>query len=220
MEWEKNNTIVVKGFEVKAMKYSVGIILLIIVFFISLFNKNEFTIYFNILLLILFYLVLFLMEYSVFDKTYDSDFKIQSQRKILSKRYYLFVFGYTIFIVLVDFQTSTKILFILFIWTSLILEIIMYHLYKKKKPFTIFIKKNELIIANKGVHKRDVSGLNRVLFDRISKAFELRFDRGYKLNISTRNYKKEDIDKLLEIIIEKSEHPVFIPKNYLEEKRK
>ncbi|WP_339659054.1 hypothetical protein [uncultured Polaribacter sp.] len=96
----------------------------------------------------------------------------------------------------------------------------MFFLYKKKKPYTLFIKNNELMLLEKGNQKRDLIGLNRILFDRFNKNIEFTFDKGFKLKINTIDYKKEDIDKLLDIVIEKSKHPVFIPKNYLEEKRK
>ena len=200
------------------MKFTVTIIFLFIAFVISIYNINEFTIYIHSLLFILFYLVLLLMEFSVFDKNLDSDFKIQSQRKLPKKSYFLFVFGYTALISFVDYSLTTKIFLILFIWASLFLEIIMFFLYKKKKPFILFIKNDELILLNGGTHKRDLIGLNRILFDRINKVFELRFDVGYKFRINTREFKKEDIDKLLEIVIHKSKHPISVPNNYKEEK--
>lgn len=198
------------------MRFTVTIIILFIVFVISIFNKNEFTVYIHSLLFILYFLLLFLMEHSVFNKNFDSVFKFRKQRKIPRKLNFFIVFGYTVLISLVDYSLTTKIFLILFIWISLILELSMYLLYKKKKPFTIFIKNNELIIVNKGVHKRNLNGLHRILFDRIYKEFELRFDKGYKLKINFKDYKKEDIDKLLGILIEKSKHPIFIPNNYKE----
>ena len=198
------------------MKYSVGIgVIISIIIFLNLsFSDNQFTVYFNILLFILFYLVAFLSEYSVFNYKLDSDFKIRSQKKLPKVHYFLGLIFLTILIYANSYKITSKIFYISFIWTSFILEIIMYFLYKKKKPFTLFIKKEKILLIDKGKQERDIAGLNRVLFDRFSKKFELRFDIGYKLKINTRVYKKEDVDKLLEKLQEKSKYSISIPNNY------
>ena len=200
------------------MKYLAGIIIALFLFINLSFSDNQFTIYVNILLFGLFYLVVFLSEYSAFDKKVESDFEIRSQKKF-PKVYYLFLLIFlTILIYTNSYKTPSKILFILFIWTTLILEIVFFFLYQKKKPFTLFIKNNELTLFDKSFQKRDIVGLNRILFDRFNKKFEFRFDKGYKLKINSRDYKKEDIDELLDIVIKKSKHPIFIPNNYKAEK--
>ena len=202
------------------MRYLIGILISLIVYINFSYSDNQFIIYFNILLCLLLYLLIFLQENSVFDKNYESDFKIQSQKKLPTFFYLGPMTFWTLLIYFGSFKTSTKIFLILFIYTSFILELIMFFLYKKKKPYTLFIKNNELMLLEKGNQKRDLIGLNRILFDRFNKNIEFTFDKGFKLKINTIDYKKEDIDKLLDIVIEKSKHPVFIPKNYLEEKRK
>jgi hypothetical protein len=202
------------------MRYLIGILISLIIYINFSYSDNQFIIYFNILLCVLLYLLIFLQEYSVFDKNYESDFKIQSQKKLPNFFHLGLITFWTLLIYLGNFKNPTKVFLILSIYTSFILELIMFFLYKKKKPYTLFIKNNELILLERGNQKRDLIGLNRILFDRFNKNIEFTFDKGFKLKINTINYKKEDIDELLDIVIEKSKHPVFIPKNYLEEKRK
>ena len=200
------------------MKYSVSLILLLIVFVTLLFFEGIIVLVLSALIIPIYYLILFYWEYSVFDRKVDSTFKMKSQKKIISW-YHSFFLGQTIAITLnLNFDTSAIILLLVFVLMGIVLELIIDFLYKKKKPYTLFIRSNELVRIEKWIVTRDITGLNRILFDRISKKFEFRFDKDYKLKINTLEYKKQDLDKLLEILLEKSKHPISIPNNYKDEK--
>ncbi|TLG99004.1 hypothetical protein BZARG_03590, partial [Bizionia argentinensis JUB59] len=83
-----------------------------------------------------------------------------------------------------------------------------------KKPYTLFIKDNELILNNRWTQKRNLNELTQIQFDRFSKNLKLDFKSKSTVTIKTVEYNVEDIEKLLEIMIEKSENNVFIPQNY------
>ncbi|MCI2229242.1 hypothetical protein MC378_08690 [Polaribacter sp. MSW13] len=199
------------------MKYSFSLISLLIIFVALFFFEGPIVLFLKLLIIPSFYLILFYWEYSVFDKKIESSFKIKSQKKLITWYHSFFVIQMTMITINLNFDTSTKIILLLFTWTAIVLDIIIFFLYKKKKPYTLFIRNNEFIFIEKWTNKRDITGLNRILFDRISKKLEFRFDDNYKLKINTLEYKKADIDKLLELLLEKSNYPISIPNNYKEE---
>ena len=85
---------------------------------------------------------------------------------------------------------------------------------KKKKPFTLFIKDSELILNNRWNQKRDLTELTQIRFNRFSKNLKLDFKSKSEISIKITEYKTDDIQKFLEILIEKSENNVFVPNNY------
>ena len=85
---------------------------------------------------------------------------------------------------------------------------------QKEKPFTVFIKDNELILLKYGTKKRNLKELTQIRFDRFSKILKLDFKSESKVSIKATEYKPDDIKKLLGILIEKSENDVFTPQNY------
>jgi hypothetical protein len=105
------------------------------------------------------------------------------------------------------------------VWAPFVIGIIMFFLYRNKKPYTIYISNDELLtIVDRWTQKRNIVGLNQIQFDRINKNIKFSFDEGYQISTQTKDYKKEDIDELLDIVIKKSKHPIFIPNNYKAEK--
>ena len=48
---------------------------------------------------------------------------------------------------------------------------------------------------------------------------KLNFKSKYRVSIKTTEYNTDDIEKLLEILIDKSEHNIFIPENYKSNKK-
>jgi hypothetical protein len=93
-------------------------------------------------------------------------------------------------------------------------ELIMWFVYKKKKPFTIFIKENELILNKRWTQKRNLTELTQIQFDRLNKNLKLDFQSKSGISIKTTEYKIEEIQTLLGILIEQSKNEVFRPKNY------
>ncbi|ARV16299.1 hypothetical protein [Polaribacter sp. SA4-12] len=201
------------------MKYFTTIILLLIVFSILIFFETTIAFFFNILIIPFFYLTLFYWEYSIFDKIVESDFKIRSYKKSLNNFKLIYGVCWLLFVFLGSNTMKIKILFFILFGAFFVVNLMMSFLYKKRKPFTVFIKNSELIaIVDRWTQKRDIVGLNQIQFDRINKKIKFSFDEGYQISIQTKDYQKEDIDELLRIIIEKSKHPIFIPNNYKAEK--
>ena len=195
------------------MKYIITFILLITVLAYGQVMETEFPLVVNILLIVLIYLISFLEKYSIVNKNFDSNFRIRSYRKKTGG--FLLVIA-TFFTTLFFLNESYKniIFIVLIFWADPITEFIMNFVYKVKKPFTLFIKDNELILNNRWTQKRNLTELTQIQFDRFSKNLKLDFKSKSEISIKTIEYKTEDIEKLLSILIEKSENSVFIPQNY------
>ncbi|MGJ8734593.1 MAG: hypothetical protein ACSHW4_15665, partial [Cellulophaga sp.] len=56
--------------------------------------------------------------------------------------------------------------------------------------------------------------LTQIRFDRFSKNLKLDFKSKSEISIKTTEYRTDEIQTLLGILIEKSENEVFIPNNY------
>ena len=90
----------------------------------------------------------------------------------------------------------------------------MWFIYKKKKPYTIFIKGNVLILNRRWNLKRNLTELTQIKYDRFSKNLKLDFKTKREVSIKSTEYKTDEIQRLLEILIEKSENNIFVPDNY------
>ncbi|AUC75759.1 hypothetical protein [Olleya sp. Bg11-27] len=203
------------------MKYTVTIIILLIGLCLSVtFLKSEYTIALEVLLMTLTYITFYVWEYSVINTTFDSNFKIRSQKKTIS----IFDIGIALFLtfqflIFSDFYLNHDYL-ILILWITPIIESIMWFIYKSKNPYTIFINGNQLIVNRRWVLKRNLNELTQIHYDRFSKNLELNFKTKREISIKTTEYKVDDILQLLEKLIETSENNVFIPLNYTAQKKK
>lgn len=193
------------------MKYLISIIFLTVFFIYGQIMEKEFPLFLNVGIIIFIFLISFLWEYSSINKKIEADLKFRSQKKILFK-YLLYPILWSL-VLLIENQRHFIIL-VLLLWTLPFAEFVMYFVYKYKKPYTLFIKGNELIINKRFTQKRNLTDLTQIQFDRFSKDFKLDFKSKSEISISTIEYKTADIQKLLEIMIDKSEHSVFIPLNY------
>ncbi|WP_040288752.1 hypothetical protein, partial [Bizionia argentinensis] len=195
------------------MKYFITFLLLITILTYGQVMDTDFPLFVNISLIVLIFLISFLEKYSIVNKNFESDFRIRSQRKKVVG--FLLVIA-TFWTTLIFLNENYKnLIFIVFIfWSDPITEFIMNFVYKMKKPYTLFIKDNELILNNRWTQKRNLNELTQIQFDRFSKNLKLDFKSKSTVTIKTVEYNVEDIEKLLEIMIEKSENNVFIPQNY------
>ena len=196
------------------MKYFVTLTLLIIILFYGQIMENEFPLVLNIILIVSILLTTVLWEFSVLNKNYESDFKMQSQRKVIGKFELINAFVWTILLSFNIGDFKNTIFLILIFWTFPLTELIMWIVYKKKKPFTIFIIENEMILKKRWTQKRNLTELTQIQFDRFNKELKLDFKSKSGISIKTTEYKTDEIQILLGILIEKSENEVFIPKNY------
>ena len=196
------------------MKYFVTLILLIAILAYGQIFEPNFPNAVNIGLVFLILLTAVLLEYPPLKKNFESDFKMRSQRKIIGRFGLLSAVAWTIFWWF-GTEDYKDILFLTFLfWIFPLAEIIVWFIYKREKPYTLFIKDNELTINSRWIQRRNLTELKEIRFDRISKILKLDFESNSTVVIKTLEYKPEDIGKLLEIIIEKSENNVFIPLNF------
>lgn len=196
------------------MKYLIALILLITILAFGQVMETEIPIALNIALVILIFLTSVLWEYSVLNKNYKSDFKIRSQRKKIGILDFVYAIFWTATLVIWNDNHDSLLFLALIFWTFPLAELIIWFVYKKEKPFTLFIKDSELILNNRWNQKRDLTELTQIRFDRFSKNLKLDFKSKSEISIKTTEYKTDDIQKFLEILIEKSENNVFVPNNY------
>ncbi|MCP4059433.1 MAG: hypothetical protein GY738_19455 [Pseudoalteromonas sp.] len=197
------------------MKYFIAFLISLIGLYVfGIILKTEYSFLSKIVFTTSSFIIAFFWEYSILNKSFESNFKIRSQKKSIS----IFDVGmasfWTLYILfLTDFRESFSIL-IFVIWAMPIIELTMWFIYKKKKPFTIFIKDNELILNKRWIQKRNLTELTQIQFDRFSKNLKLNFKTKREISIKSTEYKSEEIQAFLKILIEKSENKVFIPNNY------
>ena len=197
------------------MKYFTAFLISLIGLYVfGIILKTEYSFLSKIVFTTSSFIIAFFWEYSILNKSFESNFKIRSQKKSIS----IFDVGmatfWTLYILfLTDFRESFSIL-IFVIWAMPIIELTMWFIYKKKKPFTIFIKDNELILNKRWIQKRNLTELTQIQFDRFSKNLKLNFKTKREISIKSTEYKSEEIQAFLKILIEKSENKVFIPNNY------
>ena len=196
------------------MKYFITLILLLTALSYGQIMEPEFPLVVNIVLILLILLTPVFWEYSVLNKNYESDFKMQSQRKILGVYELIYAIAWTILLSFSNDNYNDVIFLILIFWTFPLAELVLLFIYKKKKPFTVFIKENQLILVKRWTQKRNLTELTQIRFDRFGKNLKLDFKSKSEISIKTTEYNADDIQKLLEILLEKSENNVFIPNNY------
>jgi hypothetical protein len=196
------------------MKYFITLILLIVTLTYGQIMETDFPLVVNLILVVSIFLTTILWEYSVLNKNYESDFKMRSQRKVIGIYELINAFFWTLLLYFINDNYKDAIFLILIFWTFPLTELIMWFVYKEKKPFTLFIKDNELILNKSWTQKRNLSELTQIQFDRYSKNLKLDFKSNSGVSIKTTEYKTDEIQTLLGILIEKSENEVFIPNNY------
>lgn len=196
------------------MKYFISLILLVTILAYGQLMETEFPITLNIVLIVLIFLTSFFWEYSALNNNFEADFKIRSQRKKIEIFDFVNAIIWTGILVFWNYSSESLIFLALIFWSFPIVELIMWFVYKKKKPFTLFIKDNELILSKRWTQKRNLTELTQIQFDRFSKNLKLDFKSKSEISVKTTKYKAEDIQKLLEILIDKSENNVFVPNNY------
>jgi hypothetical protein len=197
------------------MKYFITLTISIIgIFVFGTILETEYDIALNIIFTILAFITASLWEFSVINKNFESDFKLRSQKKTFSLVEIGISFGWTAFILLTEEKYNDYIYIILIFWYIPFAELIMWLIYLKKKPYTILIKENELILNKRWTQKRKLNELTQIQYNRFSNNLKLDFKSKSAISIKTTEYKVEDIQKLLEIMIDKSQNKVFVPQNY------
>ena len=194
-------------------RYFIPLIIVTSVLLYGQISKPPFSVTVNVILVVLFLLFLLMWESAVVNNDFDAQLKFRKRSKAPQPIILFFavffsvqLWGYELF--------NTLTYMVLLIWIVLVKEVIMIYVYRIKRPVGIFITGNEFIQNNNWTEKRDLRNLQQIQYDRISKSLKLDFIKKRELSVNTSEYKKEDIEQLLEILIERSEHSVFVPENY------
>lgn len=85
-----------------------------------------------------------------------------------------------------------------------VVEVIMSIVYKMKWSFTLFFKDNKLILIKCWTQKRNLNELIHIAFDHFGGNLKLAFNSKSEISAKRTEYSVDDIQKLLEILIEKS----------------
>ncbi|MDY2587980.1 hypothetical protein [Winogradskyella aquimaris] len=195
------------------MRYFITILTLMAILFIGQLFEFKLPHILNISLVILCFAIFILWEYNTLKKEYVADFKIRSQRKHID----IFNLLYSVFMTLLlwPWEGDRDIIYLISLfWIATLTELIFWFVYKKLKPNRIYIKDNTLILKNRWVEVRNVNELIKIDFNRFTNNLNLHFRTKSEVSINIKDYKPEDLEKLLEILIEKSDHDVFIPNGY------
>jgi hypothetical protein len=195
------------------MRYFIALFALMVILFIGQFTENTFPSVLNISLVVLCFILILLWEYSTLKKEYVADFKIRSHDKQIDILNLLYAILMTF--ILWPWEGEKDIIYLMALfWVNVFVDIIMWFVYRKLKPYTIYIKDNRLILKNRWAKVRDLDELVQIKFNRFTKNLILHFRTKSEVSVKTKDYKSEDIEKLFEILIEKSEYDVSLPKNF------
>ncbi|EDP95105.1 hypothetical protein U8527_12890 [Kordia algicida OT-1] len=201
------------------MKYFIGIILVLIILLYGYLWKLPLLI--SIVLLLLYFFILFFWEYAVLRYKISGEFQMRSYRKSLE------TFGFAIAIIwtlmyVIDLHTkgitNSKLPIVILFWFGSLVNIIMYFMYKKKKPVTVFITGDWLHYNNRWKKKRDLKTLNYIGTSKLATDLILGFTEKSDVIIPMKEYKKEEFRQFLDILIEKSDpkHKVYLIDNLTE----
>lgn len=164
-------------------------------------------------------LVVSLLEYFNLKREYVADFKIRRQRKYFGRHTVLFIVLWLLFFVLRGITLQEVVYLILIILIAGIPSVVMYHIIKKKKPYSIYIRGNTLIVSNEQFQKRDLTQLTGIRYDRLKKDFWLDFKGKGRILLSVKEYLPEDMEAFLHLLVDKSAYDIVIPENYVADVR-
>lgn len=195
------------------MRYHILIIILIITLFIGQFTENKFPDVLNISLVTLCFIIILVWEYNTLKKEYVADFKIKSQRKQINIFNLLYAILMTF--LLWPWEGEKDIIYLISLfWIAALAEVIFWFVYKKLKPYRAYIKDNTFILKNRWVEVRDIDKLIKIEFSKFTNNITLHFRTKSEVSMNIKDYKPEDLEKLLKILIEKSEYDVSLPNNF------
>ena len=168
----------------------------------------------SISLYLLALLAMLFMNVSNLNRHFQFDYRCRSENKGINIYELGFSFLITIgLIISSDFKSGDFLLFLI-IWFGPIQNFIMMIFYKYRKPFTIYIKEDEFIFKNLFIQKRNITELTQINFDRINKTIKLNFESNSRIVIPIKEYSKEDMKEILDILIEKSKQKISVQENY------
>jgi len=174
----------------------------------------------NIIIVVSVYIAIIFWEFLVFQRSFHADFKMRSQKKEIDIFDILLSIYWTFIILgLNDYEKQYRdFLLVLLVWSLPIISLLLYFVYKKKKPFTVFINDDELILNNRWVQRRNLKFLIRINESTFTNELKLNFKGKSEVSFFIKDYQSEDIQEFLRIITAKTEQPLeispYIKKTY------
>lgn len=196
------------------MKYFISILCIALFLFLGIFW--EFSPLFFSVGAVLLVVVLFLWEYNVLTRNFLGDFELKSQRKSINIANVILAILWTTFNLFESNKSGRIVNLYLLFWALPMVDVIMYFIYKKKTPTTIFIDNDTFTFNNRWVQKRDLKNLTYIGIKMFTAELELGFKKKSDVRISFKEYDKKDFRKFLDILVEKSEHNVYLTDDVIE----
>ena len=193
------------------MKYYVTYIALVVLLADSVI-RNTFSFYVNLILFVLIVLVMFLSEFSIFKRSFQTGQVFRSH----SKRLNPFSIGLALIftILYIARRHEYNLIFIVLIfWSIPFIELVMQFIYKKRNPVTLVIQEDQIIQNRPQLNQRNLKDLVDIKYDRFNKMLKLHFKSASKISIYTKGYQQQDLSYLLQLIVQYSEHDVTVPEN-------
>ena len=193
------------------MKYYVTYIALVVLLADSVI-RNTFSFYVNLILFVLIVLVMFLSEFSIFKRSFQTGQVFRSH----SKRLNPFSIGLALIftILYIARRHEYNLIFIVLIfWSIPFIELVMQFIYKKRNPATLVIQEDQIIQNRPQLNQRNLKDLVDIKYDRFNKMLKLHFKSASKISIYTKGYQQQDLSYLLQLIVQYSEHDVTVPEN-------
>ena len=194
------------------MKYFILIIFILGFLFGGIFWEYPLALY--IVLVVIYTIVLFFWEFNVLKQKFTGDFEIKSYRKSMDIFNFVMTIFWTVFL-LFDMPSDGELSnFKISILSALLLNqvvlIIMHYIYKSKKPITIVIQNDTFIFNNRWSQKRYLKNLEYIGLTSYGTELKLGFLKKSDVIIPMKEYKKKDFRRFLDILVEKSEHDVYL----------
>lgn len=193
------------------MKYYVTFIALVVLLADSVI-RNTFSFYVNLILFVLIVLVMFLSEFSIFKRSFETGQVFRSH----SKRLNPFSIGLALIFTILYIARGNEynlIFIVLIFWSIPFIELVMQFIYKKRNPVTLVIQEDHIIQNRPHLNQRNLKGLVDIKYDRFNKMLKLHFKSASKISIYTKGYQQQDLSNLLELLVQYSEHDVTVPEN-------
>jgi TRAP-type uncharacterized transport system fused permease subunit len=144
------------------------------------------------------------------NRKFTGQLQIRSQRKSVSAMTVVLVGLWALLAVI---EGREQMYFAAIFGAILVSELLEDFLYKKEKPVTLIIDGNELIVNSVWIIRRNVETLTRVKLNNFTNNLVCSFTENSSITIKYSDYKKENIDILIDTLRSKSQYSVEVSSN-------
>ncbi len=180
------------------------------IFLSAIFIEKSYSIFIEIILILVLLGYLFFEFYKINNKKIEGDFIFYKQKNRIQPLFIVLAITATIGY----FINSKKDLFqIILFWSIVIFDIITSFITNKVKPIGIVIKANYLICNDSNNTKRDLNKVKSLKLNGFTNEIEMNFEEEKRILIKQSEYLNIDIEILVSLCIEKSNGKVSISEN-------